>query len=425
MKKKNVEEKLADLVQAFHEQKELSVKDITKLLSCNRQSVYNYIDRLTERGFVIQRETKQRSVFFSFHSDDASPTEHYIPLNENTLRKYSIIQQLYKTSLTPKNLSNRFLIFSSNQKPEYDAAKVPIDINYTYFNTLVNELLNEDEIRLAPNGTYQPTGRSIPILHHFTADDLFTLQDQLKSLPNGSPYHSQIQSIIKKMEVVENSYNMDHISDSNYLSYGRSHNIFSHLSQWMKKLLDTNYTEKLVRIEYTTHSGNTRNILFQIGLIIYNVEKAKLYLLGKEFTDIPKLSPKYDSIIDMSTILHVTETDYPNTSYQSDAYQNIFSEMFSISLEQPVKVIVRFDLVANVKRKIHYLEQQRTHATTTFYPEENQIEYTDTIRGLDDFANYLRQFGRSAHVIAPEELKQKMKFSVDRTLARYEEDLHE
>ena len=45
--------------------------------------------------------------------------------------------------------------------------------------------------------------------------------------------------------------------------------------------------------------------------------------------------------------------------------------------------------------------------------------------GLGDFANYLRQFGRSVHVIEPASLKDKMNFSIDRTLSRYEEDEYE
>ncbi|MDE6914926.1 MAG: WYL domain-containing protein, partial [Lachnospiraceae bacterium] len=53
--------------------------------------------------------------------------------------------------------------------------------------------------------------------------------------------------------------------------------------------------------------------------------------------------------------------------------------------------------------------------------ENNKIIYTDTISGLSDFAKYLRKFGKSAHVIEPQALKNKMKQSFERTLARYEE----
>ena len=53
----------------------------------------------------------------------------------------------------------------------------------------------------------------------------------------------------------------------------------------------------------------------------------------------------------MSRISTIENTDFPNDSYRSAAYQHIFSEMFSISLEEPLMVKVRFDLEANVKRK--------------------------------------------------------------------------
>lgn len=197
------------------------------------------------------------------------------------------------------------------------------------------------------------------------------------------------------------------------------------INQWMKKLSDSSYAEKLIRITYKTKAGQMLTILFQTGLVIYSVEKAKLYLLGKEYTEEPALTEKYNSIIDMSRISTIENTDFPNDSYRSTTYQHIFSEMFSISLEEPLMVKVRFDLEANVKRKIHYLKQHRSGASITYFPEENQLEYQDTIRGLGDFANYLRQFGRSVHVIEPASLKDKMNFSIDRTLSRYEEDEYE
>ena len=40
------EERIASLIQAFQEQKELSVQDMMTLLSCNRQSVYNRLNDL-------------------------------------------------------------------------------------------------------------------------------------------------------------------------------------------------------------------------------------------------------------------------------------------------------------------------------------------------------------------------------------------
>ena len=50
--------------------------------------------------------------------------------------------------------------------------------------------------------------------------------------------------------------------------------------------------------------------------------------------------------------------------------------------------------------------------------------YEDTIRGLQDFAGYLRRFGRSVIVDEPADLKEKMIFSAQRTISRYEEILY-
>ncbi len=429
MKKKNVEEKLADLLQAFQERKELSVNDISQLLSCNRQSVYNYVNRLSERGIELKCKKHSRTVYYHLVSDDTGAAwASCIPLTDKILRKYNIVQNLQTASATPKALEERYYFCSSvNQEEDYSYHdfKQPMDIGYSAFRSLIQELEQEHEIECSTSGVYRPTGRTIPILHHFSREEILGLFKQLKTLPSGSPYHGQLASIARKLEIIKVSCNLGSVSGPGYLTYGKNHEMLEQVSQWMKKLSDSNYTEKLIRVTYNTRSGQALTVLFQTGMAVYSVEKARLYLLGKEYTSDPIHAEKYHSIIDMSTIIRIEDTEFSNAGYQSDEYRRIFCEMFSISLEEPVQVTVRFDLEANVNRKIKYLSRQRNTASIRYFPEENQLEYRDTIRGLADFANYLRQFGRSVHVIAPAELKEKMNFSVNRTLARYEEDDHE
>lgn len=431
MSSNNVEKKIADLIQAFRERKVLSINDIGKLLSKgrpSRQTAYNYIEHLAERGFKLESEKEGRVTYYKLVSDpNEAPRIHYIPLNDKALRTYCIVQQIQKYPVYQKNLEKRFL-FSSSDKPDkdlpYEDDKIPIDLRYSAFRNLVQELEQKKEIQLT-NGVYRATGRNIPILHRFTSKELLELLQRLKTLPDASPYHGQLESIAQKLDVLKVSCNLDPISNPSYLTYGKNHEMLEQISQWMKKLSDSNYTEKMIQVTYKTRSGETLTVLFQTGMVIYTVEKAKLYLLGKEYNSDPVLSVKYHTVIDVSSIIRIETTDYANTGYQSEEYKRIYSEMFSISLEDPMQVVIRFDLVANVRRKIQYLKQQRSHASITYFPEENQLEYRDTIRGLSDFANYLRQFGRSVRVIAPAVLKEKMSFSVDRALKRYEEDDHE
>ena len=48
--------------------------------------------------------------------------------------------------------------------------------------------------------------------------------------------------------------------------------------------------------------------------------------------------------------------------------------------------------------------------------------YEDDIRGLNDFARFLRKFGSSVYVREPEELRKTMVFSLNRTLEKYREE---
>ena len=82
------------------------------------------------------------------------------------------------------------------------------------------------------------------------------------------------------------------------------------INQWMKKLSDSSYAEKLIRITYKTKAGQMLTILFQTGLVIYSVEKAKLYLLGKEYTEEPALTEKF--ILSFNEAGSMTWTLRPN-----------------------------------------------------------------------------------------------------------------
>lgn len=97
--------------------------------------------------------------------------------------------------------------------------------------------------------------------------------------------------------------------------------------------------------------------------------------------------------------------------------------MFSISTDFPVKVTLSFDDWDNIKDKISALCKQRPNASQQY--DNQQIIYTDSISGLNDFANYLRQFGKAVHVLEPAELHDKLQESVKKTLDYYKRSTHE
>lgn len=65
------------------------------------------------------------------------------------------------------------------------------------------------------------------------------------------------------------------------MTYGKQHEMLEEINQWMKKLSDSSYAEKLIRITYKTKAGQMLTILFQTGLVIYSVEKQSCISWGK------------------------------------------------------------------------------------------------------------------------------------------------
>ena len=247
MGSKKVEEKLQTLIHAFYEQKELSAKDIQNLLVCNRASTYNYIERLKERGFELESTTRNKTAYYTLISEDPSaPPVYYLPISKEILRKYNVIQNLQRKHDTAKLLKDRYFLPGNNSKTDDNCDKLPMDITKTAFDNLWNALIQEKEIAITSDGTYHATGRSVPILHHFSKETVSKLLEQVKLLPAASPYHSQLNSIAHKLEIIKLSDNLGSVSSPNYLTYGKQHEMLEEINQWMKKLSDSSYAEKLI-----------------------------------------------------------------------------------------------------------------------------------------------------------------------------------
>ena len=177
------------------------------------------------------------------------------------------------------------------------------------------------------------------------------------------------------------------------------------------------YPEFSLRIPYRTNRGADVTATFSVGMIVYSVEANRIYLLGKN-------SEKRNTIIALDRIrmdgVAILET--PNYCYQSAEFHRIFEEMFHLSADEPVEVRVRFQNLPFIRNKVQRLCEVRKQAKTERIREDSEILYTDTLRGIGDFARYLRRFGRSAIVDAPEELKEMMLFTSRRVIGLYEKD---
>ena len=179
------------------------------------------------------------------------------------------------------------------------------------------------------------------------------------------------------------------------------------------KLNGTDYKTKAIAVTYRTGSGKEQSNEICTGLLHFSKNKDTLYLLGRNIRNQKIVNIK------VSEIQAATRLEVQNSEYDSDEMNQIYREMFDSTYEDglhEVKVLVRKH--AQVQDKFRQLAKIRTDANIEEL-ESGEVIYTDKLRGLADFAAYLRQFGRSCVVQAPESLKKSVINSANRVLERY------
>ena len=180
------------------------------------------------------------------------------------------------------------------------------------------------------------------------------------------------------------------------------------------------YKEKELCVIFTTNAGReiVRNI--NVGIIVYAVETTRIYLIGENTWSrgpADENGERNNIVIPMDSIVSITEGNKVNTSYNTPKFHQIYREMFQISAEKPMDVRVRFENYTFIRDKIERLCAARETAHMEIV--DNEIIFTDRIRGKGDFARYLRRFGRSAIVEQPGQLREDMINASKKILALY------
>ena len=418
MKSKNSKAQInqARLLEEFLSAENLSIAKICEILSCNRQSAYNYIRRLENNGYSFHKKTQQNNTLYTLVKNNSSQDMLYRPLTADILRKYTIVHELQYGPIKKEDLRTMFTVYKPTENITLHK-RIPLDIELTQYYNLIKNLIQNDEITLNPKeDSYYLTGKNIPL--EITLDDagLLDLNEELSTATSGTAYYEQIKSIYLKTCILLGNIDKEVPYYNNYLVYGKKFNGLKDIATKLGKLKNYNYKNKVMEINYTSRKGENICILLAIGLIVYSTEKDLCYLIGENYS-----KKNLHTIINISRITDIKETTLCHDCFHSSYYENLFDYMFSISIKTPVNVKVEFERIGNIERKITYLSKQRKYSTLTV--EDEKIIYTDTVSVLSDFAAYLRKFGKSVRVIEPAILKEKLDFSVERTLARYQEVL--
>lgn len=409
----------ATLLEKFLSVESLSIAQIMDLLKCNRKSAYNYIERLEEKGYSFESKTIRNTRYYSIIKDTFADDLLYQPVTADILRKYTILHELQNNPIAKKELHKKFTIYKNTESPT-DSDRIPLDIQMTQYYKCIKDLTDNGDIQLNESDQkYYLTGKNLPLQISLDYDGLFNLNIELSTAVRGTAYYEQLKNLYQKTCLLLGTIDDDTAYSNHFLVYGQKISGLSSVTEKLQQITRFDYRHKVLQIDYTTKRGKDISILFAVGMVIYSAEKDILYLLGSELTDDADMQNLLHTIIDVSDITRVEETDIRHSCYKADFFVKSFESMFSISLEESANVKVEFDRVANVERKINYLKSQRVNAAIQV--TESKIIFTDTVSGLADFARYLRRFGKSAHVIEPPALKDKMRQSAERALARYGE----
>ncbi len=432
-----VEQRILQLYELFQEKKKVTSQDIEEAFGVNRQSANNYLNRFKAAGYHVKKEIKDKRAYF-YLDEESSEETPYSEITKDVIRMFLIAHTLHKMPCTQKELRDKFKIVqfelrhrdipkeeSYKDYKEYSqylneiSRKIDIDIERTQFDKLVRHMIESEELYLDPaTKKLYPTGKEIPILIPFSTneeDAYFRLYDNLGTIVPAHPHYKQLKSIREHQCMFLGDLEDGDFED--FIIYGRKYITFETINHSLALLNTTDFQNKVIHIIHTTKKGTEADILFATGLLVYVTEKDKLYLMGKIYN--PKQNTtSYMYILDAATIQFLEKTNYTHDCFRDSIFTKQYETMFSISTQEPIYVEVHFDNIFNIETKVRQLAAHRPQANIEL--KNNTIVYTDYVSGLNDFANYLRRYGKSCHVIQPLELKEHFKNSVVRSLERYE-----
>ena len=394
---------------------EYSCEELQHKLSCKRATIYNILNTLKAKGYDIQtKQTGKKSLFYLLSSN-------FEPLTADHIRKYIIINRLQKSPIPNKKLKENFTIYAQSECQNlsiFDLLKNKtfIDCKQTKFYKLLNELIANNEIAKTPNNYYYPTGKNCAINMELSADEAYDLYYDLTSLNPGTAGYEALQQLLNSLKSYNDffdGFDFQHY-ENNYIVYGNTPKQLQDVNNFINKL-PPEYKSHRLMLKFLNRRKKEIKFTLALGLIVYNIEKDKIYLIGE--TDNSK-----DTIINADTIQEITATNIPCSTFFSEKYTKLFEEMISISIEEPIHISVDVAIIGNTLNKFRVIHAQRPTSLLTLH--DTFFTYEDDIRGRSDFMPFLRSLGRALLRVSPTSLEQELTNSVEYTLFRYQEAMN-
>ncbi len=253
------------------------------------------------------------------------------------------------------------------------------------------------------------------IILNMSVDDVESYLYAIKAFGSTYTFKDKLIEIEKRLSAYINDTDLSDSDD--YIVVGNKTNSNPNIIRKIEMFETVPYDKYAIKI-----SVKGKCLIVKIGMIVYSVDKDKLYIIGK----VKKEKYKIIDVEDISGEIEAVK-DQKNDLYKNEEYLMIYNEMFSVSAEPLEHVVVEVDDYGNIKKKFENLIVRRNRGVNSSHNKGAKISvvsdgkfvYEDDIRGLSDFAKYLRKFGRSIHVIAPDRLKNMMINDINRSIENY------
>ena len=287
-----------------------------------------------------------------------------------------------------------------------------------YRNAVVNalgSLISAGIIEKTAENEYKLTKKA-PVYVNLSEDEALDILDRLHAFGPSYSFSDKLQEIEKKLALALGEEYREE-NKENFVVLGNRMNKKPEVEKWLDRLSELDYEHYALEIEY----GDKGEIMiFRLGLVVYLSDRDMLYLIGKNE------GAGFDYILNVMKIKNISiARGIKNDIFESPRYLRMAEEMFQISVDPLVHVKVEFQDFGNIGLKLENLLRKRKNAklySCTDGKFEKGYIYEDDIRGLNDFARFLRKFGSSVYVHEPEELRKTMVFSLNRTLEKYREE---
>lgn len=340
------------------------------------------------------------------------------------VKEYNFIDAEYLLRLNNRNVYDDNHIIKSirvngaNNFLSEEEIQVASDfVSVTTLRKDLYDLRNQGFVKLNEEQkvTYEMTAKA-PFLIPISEESLLELCQKYEDNQTVTTELVPLKSAYKKMQMILNLED----SEKTQRRFGKINQISKKQIQTFNDFISHPYKTNRLQIN-SSFNDKERHDVISVGLLFYSIETSSFYALVNNHTQnrIESIRLDYiDSIDDLDT---------SNTIFHSDTYYKMYDEMFSAGFDPEVShVKVLFQDFGNIVTRFKNLETIRNTSSIRLInnPPENCVfkyVYEDDVRGLYDFAKFLRSFGYSVLAVEPPELKDIMTNTYNRALQKYNE----